>query len=75
MSAAGERVVLIDSDVRRPPSTGSQRGEGAGLVELLLGRQSLDAVLQKASAQSRFHPSGANEGFSLGSSTAIASRS
>jgi polysaccharide biosynthesis transport protein len=68
MAAAGERVVLIDSDVRRPAQHRlAARPKAPGLVELLLGRQSLDAVLQKGIAPNLdFIPSGANEGFTLG---------
>jgi len=68
MGAAGERVVLIDSDVRRPAQHRlAARPKEPGLVELLLGRQSLDAVLQKEIApRLDFIPSGATEGVTLG---------
>jgi capsular exopolysaccharide synthesis family protein len=68
MAAAGERVVLIDSDVRRPAQHRlAARPQEPGLVELLLGRRSLDAVLQKDIApRLDFIPSGAHEGFTLG---------
>ena len=68
MGASGERVLLIDSDLRRPSQhrlTGGKRGPG--LSELLTGQQPLDAVLQKAVAPNvDFIASGSVAGFTLG---------
>lgn len=65
---AGERVVLIDSDLRRPSQHRlAERPRGPGLSELLLDRQPLDAVVQKEIAPNLdFIPSGGVTGFTLG---------
>ena len=68
MAAAGERVILIDSDVRRPTQHNlAKRSKEPGLSELLLNQQSLDAVIQKSIAPNLdFIPSGHVHGFTLG---------
>jgi succinoglycan biosynthesis transport protein ExoP len=65
---AGERVILIDSDLRRPSQHRlANRPRTPGLSELLLNQQSLDAVVQKAiSPNLDFIPSGGVTGFTLG---------
>ncbi len=67
MAAAGERVLLIDSDVRRPTQhrlAGCPREPG--LSDLLLGKQKLDAVVQRGIAPNLdFIPSGATPGFAI----------
>jgi capsular exopolysaccharide synthesis family protein len=67
-AAAGERVILIDSDVRRPTQHRlADRPREPGLSELLLDRQPLEAVLQKGIAPNLdFIPSGGVPGFTLG---------
>ncbi len=67
MGAGGERVVLIDSDLRRPTQ---HRLAGCdkepGLSELLLAQKTLDEVTQKAiSPGLDFIPSGGATGFAL----------
>jgi polysaccharide biosynthesis transport protein len=67
MGANGERVVLIDSDLRRPTQ---HRLAGArkepGLSELLLAQKSIDEVIQKnVSPGLDFIPSGGVAGFTL----------
>jgi polysaccharide biosynthesis transport protein len=67
MGASGERVILIDSDLRRPTQ---HRLAGCskepGLSELLLAQKSLDEVIQKnASPGLDFIPSGGAAGFTL----------
>ncbi|MDB6128889.1 MAG: capsular exopolysaccharide family [Verrucomicrobia bacterium] len=68
MAAAGERVILIDSDVRRPTQHHlAQRPREPGLAEYLLNQQPLDAVTQRAIAPNLdFIPSGSVPGFTLG---------
>jgi len=68
MGAAGERVLLIDSDVRRPAQHHlAGRPKTPGLGELLLGQQTLEAVIQKGIAPNLdFIPSGGVPGFTLG---------
>ena len=68
MSAAGERTLLIDSDVRRPTQHHlAGRPKTPGLGELLLGQQPLNAVIQKGIAPNLdFIPSGGVLGFTLG---------
>lgn len=65
---AGERVILIDSDLRRPSQHRlADRPREPGLSEFLLDRQPLDAVIQKGIAPNLdFIPSGAVPGFTLG---------
>jgi succinoglycan biosynthesis transport protein ExoP len=67
-AAAGERVMLIDSDLRRPSQHRlAERPRSPGLSELLLDQQPLDAVIQKAIAPNLdFIPSGGVPGFTLG---------
>ncbi len=68
MAAAGDRVVLIDSDLRRPTQHRlANRPKGPGLSELLLGRADLDMVTQKNLRPGLdFIPSGSAVGFTLG---------
>jgi polysaccharide biosynthesis transport protein len=68
MGSAGERVLLIDSDLRRPTQHHlAGRPRSPGLSDLILGQQSLDAVIQKAiSPGLDFIPSGGQPGFTLG---------
>ena len=67
MAAGGERVVLIDSDLRRPTQHRlAARPKEPGLSELLLGQNSLDDVVQKnISPGLDFIPSGGAPGFTL----------
>ncbi len=67
MAAAGERVVLIDSDLRRPTQHHlAGRPKEPGLSELLLGRNDLEGVLQKDVVPGLdFVPSGGQTGFTL----------
>jgi len=67
MGASGERVLLIDSDLRRPTQ---HRLAGArkepGLSELLLAQKSVDEVIQRnVSPGLDFIPSGGVSGFTL----------
>jgi capsular exopolysaccharide synthesis family protein len=68
MAAGGERVILIDSDVRRPTQHRlADRSREPGLSELMLNRKSLDEVIQKSIAPNLdFIPSGSAPGFTLG---------
>ncbi len=68
MAAAGERVILVDSDVRRPTQHKlAERPREPGLSELMLNRVDLDAVIQKDIAPNLdFIPSGNVPGFTLG---------
>ncbi len=65
---AGERVILIDSDLRRPSQHRlAERPREPGLSEFLLDRKPLEAVIQKEIAPNLdFIPSGAVPGFTLG---------
>lgn len=67
MAAAGERVLLIDSDLRRPTQHRlARRPKDPGLCDVLLGKQTLEAVVQKDIApQLDFVSSGASSGFTL----------
>ncbi len=67
-AANGERVILIDSDLRRPSQHRlADRPRAPGLSELLLGKETLDAVTQKEIAPNLdFIPSGGVPGFTLG---------
>ena len=67
MAAAGERVLLIDSDVRRPTQHRlASRSREPGLSDLLLGKQKLEAVVQPGIAPNLdFIPSGATPGFTI----------
>jgi len=68
MAMAGERVILIDADVRRPTQHRlAERPREPGLSELVLNRASLDAVIQTGIAPNLdFIPSGNVPGFTLG---------
>jgi capsular exopolysaccharide synthesis family protein len=67
MGASGERVILIDSDLRRPTQhrlAGSSREPG--LSEVLRAQKSIDDVIQKdISPGLDFIPSGGAGGFTL----------
>ena len=67
MGSSGERVVLIDSDLRRPTQHRlAGRPKEPGLSELLLGQKTLDEVIQKnVSPGLDFIPSGGVAGFTL----------
>jgi capsular exopolysaccharide synthesis family protein len=67
MGANGERVVLIDSDLRRPTQHRlANRSRDPGLSDLLLGGKTLDEVTQKSIAPGvDFIPSGGADGFAL----------
>jgi len=67
MGISGERVVLIDSDVRRPTQHRlAGRSKDPGLSDLLVGQKSLDEVIQKnISPGLDFIPSGGVPGFAL----------
>ncbi len=67
MGAGGERVILIDSDLRRPTQHRlAMRNKDPGLSELLLGQKTLDEVIQKnISPGLDFIPSGDVAGFAL----------
>lgn len=67
IGAGGERVVLIDSDLRRPTQHRlANRPKEPGLSELLLGQKSLDDVIQRdISPGLDFIPSGGVGGFAL----------
>lgn len=68
MAASGERVLLVDSDVRRPTQHRlAERAREPGLSEWLLDRQPLEAVLQRGVAPNLdFIGSGGVAGFTLG---------
>lgn len=68
MAASGERVILIDSDVRRPTQHRlAGRPRSPGLSELMLAQKTLDEVIQKTiSPGLDFVPSGEVHGFTLG---------
>jgi polysaccharide biosynthesis transport protein len=67
MAAAGERVILIDSDLRRPTQHKlAHCSREPGLCEVLLGRKTMDEVVQRSIAPNLdFVPSGASAGFTL----------
>ncbi len=67
MGETGERVVLIDSDLRRPTQHRlAGRPKEPGLCDLLSGQKSLDDVIQKGiSTGLDFIPSGSGTGFTL----------
>ncbi len=67
MGAAGERVLLIDSDLRRPTQHAiHERPREPGLADLLRGKATLDQVLQKGIMPGvDFIPCGAIGGFTL----------
>ncbi|MDB6095221.1 MAG: capsular exopolysaccharide family [Verrucomicrobia bacterium] len=68
MGAAGEKVILIDSDVRRPTQHHlAQRSRAPGLAEYMLNQQDLDGVIQKTIAPNLdFIPAGSAPNFTLG---------
>lgn len=67
MAGAGEKILLIDSDLRRPTQHRlAHRPKEPGLSDLLMGTKTLDEVLQRAIAPNLdFIPSGGAAGFSL----------
>jgi capsular exopolysaccharide synthesis family protein len=67
MGANGERVVLVDSDLRRPTQHRlANAPKEPGLSEILLGQKSVDEVIQKnVSPGLDFVPSGGTNGFTL----------
>lgn len=67
MAAAGEKVILIDSDLRRPTQHKlARRPKEPGLCEVLLGRKTMDEVVQRGIEPNLdFVPSGASAGFTL----------
>ncbi|HTQ29779.1 MAG TPA: polysaccharide biosynthesis tyrosine autokinase [Opitutaceae bacterium] len=67
MAAAGEHVLLIDSDLRRPTQHRlAHRPKEPGLADFLLNKSPLDAVLQRGVAPGLdFLPSGSVAGFTL----------
>jgi capsular exopolysaccharide synthesis family protein len=67
IGAAGERVIVIDSDLRRPTQHRlAQRPKEPGLSEFLLGQKTLDEVTQKSVTPGLdFIPSGGHPGFTL----------
>lgn len=67
MAAGGERVLLIDSDLRRPTQHRlAQRPKEPGLNDLLLGKKTFEEVLQRGVAPNLdFIPSGSVAGFAL----------
>ncbi|MCF7688943.1 MAG: polysaccharide biosynthesis tyrosine autokinase [Cephaloticoccus sp.] len=67
MASGGERVILIDSDLRRPTQHKlARRPKEPGLCEVLLGRMTMDEVVQRGIAPNLdFVPSGASAGFTL----------
>ena len=68
MAAAGERVILIDSDVRRPTQHHlAQRPRTPGLADYLLNPAELDRVIQRSIAPNLdLIASGSVPGFTLG---------
>ncbi|HZP61226.1 MAG TPA: polysaccharide biosynthesis tyrosine autokinase [Opitutaceae bacterium] len=67
MATAGERVLLIDSDLRRPTQHRlAHRPKEPGLADFLLNKAPLDAVIQRATVPGLdFVPSGSASGFTL----------
>ena len=67
IASAGERVILIDSDLRRPTQHRlADRPKVPGLSDLLLGQKTIDEVTQKNIAPGLdFIPSGGQPGFTL----------
>jgi succinoglycan biosynthesis transport protein ExoP len=68
MGTGGERVILIDSDLRRPTQHRlGNRPKEPGLSDFILGERTLAEVTQKAiSPGLDFIPSGSHAGFALG---------
>ena len=67
MGTSGERVVLVDSDLRRPTQHRlAGRPKEPGLSDLILAHHSLDEVVQKNITPGLdFIPSGSQAGFTL----------
>ncbi|HTB81191.1 MAG TPA: polysaccharide biosynthesis tyrosine autokinase [Opitutaceae bacterium] len=67
MAATGERVLLIDSDLRRPTQHRlAHRPKEPGLADFLLNKVPLDAAIQRGIAPGLdFLPSGSAAGFTL----------
>jgi len=67
MASSGERVLLIDSDLRRPTQHRlAHRSKEPGLADFLLNKSALDAVVQRAVVPGLdFLPSGSAAGFTL----------
>ncbi|MSU23837.1 MAG: polysaccharide biosynthesis tyrosine autokinase [Opitutus sp.] len=67
MAVGGERVLLIDSDLRRPTQHRlAGRPKNPGLSDLLLAQRTLDEVIQRDITPGLdFLPSGAHAGFTL----------
>lgn len=67
MGAGGERVLLIDSDLRRPTQHRlARRSKEPGLSDLLMGQKTLEEVIQKDLAPGLdFIPSGGVASFTL----------
>lgn len=68
IGAGGERVVLIDSDLRRPTQHRlGHRPKEPGLSDYLLGQRTLDEITQRAITPGLdFIPCGSQAGFTLG---------
>ena len=68
MAGSGEKVILIDSDLRRPTQHRiAERPRDPGLSDLLLGQKTLEAVIQPSiSPGLDFIPSGGAPNFTLG---------
>lgn len=68
MAAAGERVLLVDSDVRRPVQHRMlNQARAPGLIDLLLNQADLDKVIRRGVAPGLdFIASGGTGGFTLG---------
>ena len=68
MAAGGERVLLVDSDVRRPTQHRlADRPREPGLSDVLTGRVTADAAIQPSIAPNLdFLPSGGQAAFALG---------
>jgi capsular exopolysaccharide synthesis family protein len=68
MAANGERILLVDSDLRRPTQHRLLgRPRQPGLSELLVGQGSLDEIVQHGVApRLDFLPAGSVPGFTLG---------
>jgi succinoglycan biosynthesis transport protein ExoP len=68
MAATGEKVILIDSDLRRPTQHRlAERSREPGLSDVLLGHKTLEAVIQPGIAPGLdFIPSGGAPNFALG---------
>jgi capsular exopolysaccharide synthesis family protein len=67
MATAGEKILLIDSDLRRPTQHRlARRSKEPGLSDVLLGKKTLDDAIQKDLVPGLdFLPSGGVPGFTL----------